>query len=183
MNSTSNGSVCKSISLEKELSEWREQLKRASHQLVNRSVRSREDTSDIVQESMIQVWQNLEQLGNGSAIKKKAGIIKRIARGHAAKANRKHHAKKRAVRNTERSLNEPASRSTGPAKLAENNEQILMVMKALQKIDTNCQQVLFLTYFQNMSIAEISRELNESYKVIRTRYYNSIESLKQALDS
>ena len=75
---------------------WRSRMRRWCARELGTAYASRMDTSDVVQESMLQVWQDWSRF-RGSSVGEVKSWLFRIARGHLHKARRHHRAAKRNV--------------------------------------------------------------------------------------
>lgn len=162
------------------LTEWRTNLKRASHRLLGKAISRRADTSDLVQESLVQVWRNMDSF-YGEVPEQRESLTRKIAKGQAIKLQRKHFAKKRTVARTQFAEMETLYRSDELTADVEKNEETLRLMEALKKISDQHQQVLCLSFFEEMSLKEISEKLGKTYKMTRTLYTASLKALKSQL--
>jgi len=134
-------------------------------------VRSRFDTSDIVQESMLQIWM---QLGDQdiASLELTRGLLAVIAKGHARKQMRFHTAQKRSVAR-ERKIDRPSlNRDPGPLEQADVREQIGMMLKALNHIHPVRQLIIFRRFFDDASYQEVADEIG------RTKEWTRLQCLK-----
>lgn len=63
----------------------------------------------------------------------------------------------------------------------ENNEEIKELIKNIQKLNIQEQEVLYLFFFQNLSMKKISKLLNIRYRTIVGRKYSAIKKLKKRM--
>ncbi|MDD4781299.1 MAG: sigma-70 family RNA polymerase sigma factor [Tissierellia bacterium] len=63
----------------------------------------------------------------------------------------------------------------------ENNEEIKELIKNIQKLNIQEQEVLYLFFFQNLSMKKISKLLNTRYRTIVGRKYSAIKKLKKMM--
>ena len=75
--------------LEELLARWRNRLRHTSRNLLGGRIAARADTSDVAQEGILQVWQDLGKF-RGSTDNEIKAWISRIGAGHAAKIRRHH---------------------------------------------------------------------------------------------
>ena len=168
------------VDLNSALTLWRVNLRKAGQHLLNRSISRRADTSDIVQEGMIQVWQNMEML-NSIAPQQRKRWLEKVAQGHAAKLARRHLAIKRSAARTQTMAHETVDVTNDPFLNAKKNEEMVQLMKALATLEFAQQQVLFLTFFEGMHKREIAEKLGITYKSMRGIYEKALLALKLKL--
>ena len=159
------------------LSQIREQIRNEVKQSGVDCIRSRFDTSDIVQETMVQIWCQLKKT-DLMELEMTRGLLRVIARGHANKMKRFHLAKRRNVTQEVNSAPENKSSATNPVFMAEVREQIRLLIEALGAIHPVRQLIVFRRFFDDQSFKEIGLELDKNRDWIRRQYIRALRELK-----
>ena len=66
--------------------------------------------------------------------------------------------------------------------LIDNNEKMIVIRKALEGLKSDYRQVLFLLYFNELSIAETATVLDKSVASVKVMSHRAKKQLKQILD-
>lgn len=163
----------------------RQQLRR-SVKSAKRSLRSaRFDTSDIVQEALIEVWKRIcKGDQKGQVIPRP--LLEQIGRGQTSKFRRFHTAQKRSVlkeatAGNSGTLSECSSQSVGIA--CERAEQLARLSGALDALGMTEKFIIFRKFFDGVSFAEIGTNLSKPTSWVRRRYLKSLQLLKSILQS
>lgn len=159
-----------------------EQVRTTVHKECGNTARHRFDTSDVVQESLIQIWLNLDEADLRRLIECKSWLRK-IALGHRAKLKRRHLAKKRSVYMESlldnSFLNEPAPTSA-EAKL-DFDERVGMVMHEMENLEELDQQIVIRYIFENESFLKIAFDIERDSQFVRRRYKRAIRIMSKNL--
>ena len=159
---------------------WRVRFKAAaSHQL--KSVQARLDTSDVVQESLIQAWQGVEDFTPKSEGEFRSWIGK-VARGRLANARRFHRAERRDVRadvGPKRLTGVAEDRSTTPP----DREELDSLKNAMSGLDERLTLAIQKRYFENATFAEIAATLECSPAGARLLCQRAIGQLRKNMGS
>ena len=157
---------------------------------------SRFDTSDVIQESLIQIWSECQQsclssndeslprdaTGNEPVQSFSFARLRRIALGHLSKQFRFHGAEKRAVRResglSSSSVLEDDRVSSEICELRELYAEFMVNLNLLEDIP---QAVVFRRIFKDESFNTISKELDMTIYAVRTIYKKAIGQLKTKL--
>ncbi len=141
------------------------------------TARHRFDTSDVVQESLIQIWLNLGEDEIKRLINCKSWLRK-IALGHRSKLKRKHLAKKRSVY-MERLIDsdvhlEDRNKSTNQLQVREHIELVMVEIELLNSID---RRIVTQYIFENESFIAIAVDLKKDSQFVRRRYKRAIKTM------
>jgi RNA polymerase sigma-70 factor (ECF subfamily) len=135
------------------LSIWRERFAAVSHHQL-KQIRSRVDTSDVVQESLVQAWQGIDQFSARSEGEFRSWARK-VAKGRLANARRFHTAERRNVQ-TEVGSKPLAgcARSTSDSRW--NLEDVDAVRQAMESLEPQLRLVVQKRYFEQSTFSEIA---------------------------
>lgn len=148
----------------------------------NGIAQSRFQTSDIIQETEIQIWlEGLESLEDDYTDLDQA-YLATLAKGHLAKNLRRHQAQKRNVQlDQPLDINDDLTSDSSPSHSVESDELIGRMLAALNHLPETEQRILFLRFFGNSKFVEIEKELNLSRQQVKTLYKNSLSRLQSIL--
>lgn len=143
---------------------------------------ARIDTSDVVQESLIQVWRDWDRMKEKSYGEIQAWMFQ-IARGHLSKLRRHHLAHKRDIKRTERAEEDSADPlELDPSNAVLRAEKRLQVMIALQRLPEDLAEIVKLRLFAMCSFREIGERLQIDRAEARYRFLRAIRRLKRLLE-
>lgn len=151
------------------------------------------DTSDVIQESLIQIWSEcqkdcsteqddtLSQNSNGTESLQTVSFarLRRIALGHLSKQFRFHGAAKRSVRRESQLVSSslPYDDQTA-ADICETREMYLEFMVNLNLLDGTKQIVVYRRMFKDESYTVIAKQLGMTVYAVRTEFKNAIRQLQ-----
>lgn len=166
--------------LESVLNEIRKEIRSAVKQSGLGMVRSRFDTSDIVQESMLQIWRKLgdDDVAN---LEFTRGLLAVIAKGHAKKQLRFHTAKKRSISREKTASNPSPTREPDPLENADIREQIGLMLNALNFIHPIRQLIIFRRFFDDASYQDIADEICRPKEWVRQQCLSAQKELRTLL--
>ncbi len=171
-----------SEALERLLATWRERLKTyARYQL--RQVKSRVDTSDVVQEGLIQAWESLDSFKAKSEGEFRSWARK-VAKGKLANARRFHLADRRTVKNEvspKAAMFERVGESDEPGLERFSTEDIESLRKAVTQLDDRLRTIIHLRYFENLTYEEIAQQVGCSAGGARTMCLRALKQLRRVL--
>lgn len=167
-------------SLEAFLARWRTRLRSMSTNLLGAGVASRADTSDVVQEGLLQAWQHLDGFRGDSAEQVQAWM-RRIGTGQAAKIRRYHLAEKRSVRAEQSMPQSSIPSATSPPELAEYSETQAILLNAIDDLDDRSRTVVLLRVFEGESFPQIAERLGCSVSLPRVVFAAAIKQLRGQL--
>lgn len=154
---------------------------------------SRFDTSDVIQESLIQIWSECQQDcsteqndpmsqnsdGTTSLQTVSFARLRRIALGHLSKQFRFHGAAKRSVRRESQLASSSLLQDGQTASdICEIRELYAAFMVNLNLLDGTKQIVVYRRMFKDESYSAIAKELGMTVYAVRTEYKNAIQQLK-----
>lgn len=161
---------------------WRSRMRRWCARELGGAYASRMDTSDVVQESMLQVWQDWSRFRGNSVGEVKSWLF-RIARGHLHKARRHHRAAKRNVFTEAGELLEGGPADHGdPSEAAARSEDRLNLIIAIRQLEPELREVVQHRIFGQQSFVEIGERLGLSKGEARNRFLKALRRLKHSLD-
>lgn len=141
------------------------------------NIARRYDTSDIVQESLIQIWQDLEQKESSKKVVSEA-LLKTIVRGHAAKMMRFNLTQKRTVMREVNGQQIESCYATNMQDQLEFEDQVLLLFKAVRHLDGYEKKVIYRRFFEEMAFSEIAAETKLPYHKVRRIYAAAMEKLR-----
>ena len=142
------------------------------------------DTSDIAQESVIQLWRSIREKG-ASDEQLNEGYLRSVGVGHAKQLMRHNLAACRSMQVEESGdAVEPASASEAdPLELIQDRERIVMLVQTIAKIAPELQLVIYRRLFDQAPFARIAEESNTTVDVIRGRLERALVLLRTLLRS
>jgi len=159
----------------------RSKLRSILRQRRNSEIKTRFDESDVVQESVLQIWKQIDA-GSLRESKVNTGLLKTIAAGHYCKLVRFHLSAKRNV-NAESAFSTDAQEKASPQDVAEVTEQVEVLMKGVETLDPIDQQIVLGRFIDGRSVVALSEELGLSVYLINKRLSSSIAGLERFVDS
>lgn len=164
------------------LKAWRERLKAyARYQL--RQVRSRVDTSDVVQEGLIQAWQSVDTFRANSEGEFRSWARK-VAKGKLANTRRYHMADRRTVKAEISPKAEMLERLAEEGSFASevfSSEEIDNLRSAVLALDDRLQLIVHRRFFENKTFEAIAVEIGCSSGGARTMCLRAIRQLRMVI--
>ena len=159
---------------------WREKLRSMIRNLKERRLASRVDTSDLVQDALIQV---VQQVGSfrGKTPEEFDGWLKSIARGHALNASRFHHASKRDISAETPTVPGIAKAEDGPAEAVEKRETYEQLLNAIEQLDSKGRYVVPQHVFEKLTYAEIATKLRCSASSVGATFKRALSQIRKAM--
>jgi RNA polymerase sigma-70 factor (ECF subfamily) len=155
---------------------WRERIRAVVCKLKHSKLSSRMDTSDLVQEGMLQVFQQLDSF-RGTTEQEFDAWVKRIAAGTAANANRFHYAQKRSINNEILDPTIPESDQPSPAETAEQSEVLTKLAAGIHKLDDRKRTVVLLYIFEGKTFEEIGEKVGCTAPTVSRVFNKAIQTL------
>ena len=140
---------------------------------------ARFDTSDIIQETEIQLWLNGHDDLNDTTSSVDQALIATMAKGHLAKKIRSHRASKRDASRDSPIVESLQSRDFDPSEQASNKEQKGRIIACIKKLDATCQEIVFLRYYCGMTLVEIQEELGLTKQQLSTHCARAARQLRK----
>ncbi len=193
------------------LSLVRERIRRLIHRNSPRCSNSRFDTSDVVQEALIQTWlekgkhhvdsvpgspdgkqdeplQTSTELANEDHDKDRRKVsnvwLNIVSKGHLAKAFRHHFAGKRSLNKetTPDKNHDSESRAAGPVQQAEENEMTRLVLLAINDLDDLQRAIIRKRCFGGQSVTAVSAELGITEYRVKAETRAALAQLEESLN-
>lgn len=165
------------------LEAWRSRMRRwCSHEL-GREYSSRVDTSDVVQESMVQLWQDWDRF-RGQTVGEIRSWMYQVAKGHLHKARRFHRAAKRNVQTESSNAVDPSECQTAtPDREAVRAEERLRLSIAVEQLPPHLKQVVQLRIFGQMSFREVGEVIDVDKGEARNLFLQALRRLRLHFDN
>ena len=163
------------------LSLWRTKLRAAVRKLKERRLGSRIDTSDLVQDAMLQVWKDIGSF-RGTTEQEFDAWIKSIAAGHARNASRRHHAKKRDIGTEVPGVTAFLSKGSTPSDIVEQSESYQRMARAIEQLESRKQFVVLQHAFERRTFIDIGKDLDRTAETVSRIFEESLLELKRLLD-
>ncbi len=154
----------------------------AQHSLGS-TIRAKLGSSDVVQESMLKVFQGFSEF-RGETVGEFRAWLAQIVEHRAVDAVRHFRAKKRDV-SCELPLNhDPTSSSdlTG-SQIASSREEELRLLKAIDRLPEKLKQIVTLRYYEQLSFEEISQEVGRPRETVRRHWATAIDRISQEMEA
>lgn len=158
------------------LTEWRKKMRVFAKGALYGRVRSVISTSDVLQESLLQVWQNAEFL-ESTTDRHAHSWVYRVVSGNVAKVWRYFGAKKRSVHSEQRDVDVSYDPMTPVDDLA-NKEELGRLVLAMESLPLTQQVILCRVIFEDQSFAQVSEEMGLTASKVRRIYHAAVEYLQ-----
>jgi len=160
---------------------WRPLLRLQVRRLLGPELSARVDSSDVVQESLLQATQDLPQF-RGTTQGEWVAWLRCLVTGHAAKAQRYHQAERRAVgREVAGPPNELAATVPSPVQQLIDSEQAARLAAAIEELPETLRHVLIRRFLDRQPLAEIATQLGQSPRAVRSLLSQALRRLAQVL--
>lgn len=172
------------------LERYREYLRLLAGLQLDQRIRSKVDSSDVVQETLLKAHQARDQF-RGQSDGELAAWLRRILANTLADAARKFH---RQQGPSQRSLEQALERSSlhleawlaasgrSPGQQAVRNEQLLKLAEALARLPDDQRIALELKHLQGCSVAEVSEQMGRSRASVVGLLFRGLKGLRELLD-
>lgn len=142
------------------------------------------DTSDIIQDSIIQVIGQV-QLDEKQPQKVCHSWLRSVTLGHLAKHLRFNNAGKRSVKREKGRARyvDLENGKSNPASLSADGELIEIIVNSLGELEPLQRQIVSKRFFQHATYEEISQELNISIYSVRAGLLRALEQLRRKFDA
>lgn len=144
----------------------------------NRRYSARFQTSDVLQESAVQIIGEVEKSDSEDFDPPQAWLNK-VGRGHAAKLRDHHGAQKRSTRRESPvDANPGIAGGAAPDEIVERRELASRVVLCLAQLDADQRTIIDLHFTKQHSFAEIARQMERPPDWVRRQYKKAIASLR-----
>lgn len=140
----------------------------------------RYDTSDIAQESILQLLKERKRRGDLTV---NQSYLSQVGSGNAKRMLRTQLAQKRSLGAEQNGvqLNEFPQADSDPALNVIQQERFLNVIKAISMLSADQQLVVYRRFFDQLPFTEIASELEVTYDTVRGLYQQATKRLRQIL--
>ena len=149
------------------------------------------DSSDIVQQTLIDAFANREQF-RGSTDAELAGWLREILKNNMADAMRDQHRNKRDVRrerSLEAAIDESFARTqdwlaavqSSPSQRAVKQEDLLRLSDALTNLPEAQREAIFLHHLQGLNLADVAKEMGRSEASVAGLLFRGLKALQKLL--
>lgn len=137
------------------------------------------DTSDILQESIIQVAKEIDDKQDTEPNVSNAWL-KTVAFGHLANLRRFNHAAKRSVKreNGKNSAAETTMIEFDPLEVSSKKEQVAIALEALAELTPVQRQIVHLRFFEQATYEQIAERVNVTVHNVRVHLTNSLRRIR-----
>ena len=136
---------------------------------------SRYDSSDVVQESILQLFLTMEKTEWDFEFN--SSYLSKLGHGNATRLRRFHTAQRRSAILDQHLREQESSEPSDPQKIAESKELVLKLMKSIRTLDDQSQQLVFQRFFGSLTFEELGRTTGLSSHAARRRYDAAIRKL------
>ncbi len=150
---------------------YRERL----YRIIRGYTNDHDDTDDILQETFIKAYENLEQFrGESSLYTWLCRIAMNLAITHLRKKKLRQFISLDSVM--------LISRHSGPDRVLEENELKRIIRQAVNQLSEKQKTVFILRYYDELSIAEVAEITGNSEGTIKANFFHAVNKIKKALD-
>jgi RNA polymerase sigma-70 factor (ECF subfamily) len=173
------------------LESYREYLKLLARLQLNGWLRGKLDSSDLVQDTLLQAHQKQEQF-RGTTEGQRAAWLRQILANNLAQAVRRYSRQQRDARlecSLEAALEESSGRleawlgveQPSPAGRVVREELLLQIADALAKLPADQRTAIELHHLQGCSLGEMSRTMGRSKEAVAGLLYRAVKELRGKL--
>jgi RNA polymerase sigma-70 factor (ECF subfamily) len=164
--------------LTKILNQYRPYLLFIANRELDPALAGRTSPSDVVQDTVVQLHQNIGTFAGESEAELKAWL--RTSLNNRIKDNRRFHLQKKRSVASEAGLPSSNFEDSGtPSKMLQNKERFSAVENGLQSLPPKDQEVLRLRHEEGLAFSKIGEKLGVSGDVARMTWVRAIEKLKK----
>jgi RNA polymerase sigma-70 factor (ECF subfamily) len=138
---------------------------------------SRQTSEDLTQEIFLQAWKHIGQLRNTQAL---GGWIYRIAGNVSNQYWRKHKGKEQV--SIDEILPPNSTDERDSSRTSEDQEQILRLHEAVERLPLKLKQAVILHYMQHLTISEAAEVMGVSEGTLKSRLNRALKILKKKVD-
>ncbi len=166
------------------LQQLRSALRPVVEQTLGPKLRVRADGSDLLQKVLMQVVADLPQF-RGQCGNDLMGWVRRILENDIKELlQREKFAGKRSIDREEDASHEVRAapgRQTSPSQRMIRHEHSRIVREAIDQLDEECREVMEMKHLNNLTMAEIARQLGKSESAVARLLVNGMKQLKSIL--
>jgi RNA polymerase sigma-70 factor (ECF subfamily) len=174
-----------------ELKKYRDYLHLLARLQLNPRLQGKIDLSGIVQQTLLEAHQAVEQLRDRSEAEKAAWLrralannltdeIRRLTRGK--RANHREQSLEEALEESSAKLQAwLASEQSAPSRQADRNEQLLLLAEAMAHLPDDQRMVLELHRLKGWSLTQVGEEMGRTKGAVAKLLYRGMDNLHQLL--
>ena len=160
----------------------RERIRRVIQNRNFAGTKSRFDTSDVIQETELQIWLSSRNRESSEPTIAQA-LLATMARGNLAKKQRMHRAAKRDASREQPITDCVKPDARDPLDQVALSEQVDRMLRAMNLLNEEERLILFRRYFCHSTFLEIADELEMTRQKVETRLERSLRNLKQLMSN
>jgi RNA polymerase sigma-70 factor (ECF subfamily) len=174
-----------------QLERYREYLHLLARLQLDAGLRGKVDISGVVQQTLLEAYQNLKELPRQSA-EERCAWLRRILANNLLDEARKFRTRGRDVEREQaidavegssaRLQSWLASEQTSPSGQAMRNERLLALAEALTQLPAEQRQALEMHHFQGMPLKEIAKKMQRSKGAVAALLFRGIKALRKMLN-
>jgi RNA polymerase sigma-70 factor, ECF subfamily len=174
-----------------DLERYRDYLRLLARMQLNARLRLRVDASDVVQQTLLQAYQALDQF-RGESPAELAGWLRQILARNLAHQRRDHGRARRDLareRSLQAQLNDSSARLEGwlaaeqssPSQRAQRSEQLVRLGSALNDLPDGQREAVVLHYWQGWPVADIGQHLGRTPAAVAGLLHRGLTQLREHL--
>ena len=173
--------------------EFRSYLGLLARMQLPQRIQSRLGASDIVQLTMLQAINGVDDFRGSTKAEKAAWLRQILARNlaHALRDNRRQKRDVRREQSLEASLNVSsvrlgdwlAAEQSTPSQKAAFNEHVLQMAQALDELPVDQRRAIELHYWQGLKLAEVAKQLDRSTASVAGLLHRGLKTLRKRLST
>lgn len=166
--------------LDELIQRWRPILRLYAHGLLGREFSARADSSDVVQDTVIQASRRVNQF-QGETEAQWGAWLRRILHNEAARYRRQHLESKRTVVRESGQAENEAEVDAQPLDRTIEIENVVLVAAAIEELPQPMREVVIRRTFRHHSFNEIAESMCRTPGVVRVMWARALRKLRDAL--
>ncbi len=175
------------------LEQYREYLRLLARLQLAPHLRTKLDPSDVIQETMLDAFRKIEQFNGAQSGQFAAGLRTILARnlamgvrkfGRPSRDLQRERSLQAAIDNSSACLeNWLGDKEPSPPQLAERNERVLQLAKALARLPDDQRLAVEMKHLEGLSVAEIGRHMDRTEVSVTGLLRRGVQKMRELLDS
>ncbi len=159
---------------------WRPIVRLHARDLLGREFSARADSSDVVQEAMVQACRRVDQF-HGETETQWAAWLRRILKNEAAQYRRQHLASMRTIAQEAGPVENELESGIQPLDRTIEMENMVAVAAAIDELPLPMREIVIRRAFHHHSFKEIAESMNRTPGVVRVIWARALRKLRDAL--